>query len=87
MKLPRIAQPSPCSIEVKKGQTYYWCTCGFSQQQPFCDGTHKGTGMKSLPWTAEEDETVWFCGCKYTKNPPFCDGSHNCLPEEEKTEV
>jgi CDGSH-type Zn-finger protein len=79
MTLPVVVKPAPYGIEVKKGEKYCWCTCGLSAQQPFCDGAHKGTGMKSLHWMAEQDETVWFCGCKRTKNPPFCDGSHNEL--------
>jgi len=67
---------SPFPTEVQAGQKYFWCTCGLSAGQPFCDGSHKGSGLKSLLLEASESKTVWFCGCKETKNPPFCDGSH-----------
>ncbi|MCS6853142.1 MAG: CDGSH iron-sulfur domain-containing protein [Elioraea sp.] len=77
--LPKVAQSAPYPVEVKAGEKYWWCACGLSAAQPFCDGAHKGTGLKSLMWKAEKDETVWLCGCKRTKTPPFCDGSHNEL--------
>jgi CDGSH-type Zn-finger protein len=77
MTLPHCPQKSPYAIEVEEGKTYFWCTCGLSQKQPFCDGTHKGTGMKSLSFTADKTGTVWLCGCKKTGKQPFCDGTHN----------
>ncbi|MCB2358134.1 CDGSH iron-sulfur domain-containing protein [Clostridium estertheticum] len=79
MEKPVIAQKSPIAVEVKKGQTYYWCACGKSASQPFCDGSHKGTSFTPLAFTAEKDETAYICACKHSKNPPFCDGSHNSL--------
>ncbi len=79
MEKPVIAQKSPIAVDVKEGQTYYWCSCGKSASQPFCDGSHKGTSFTPLAFTAEKDETVHLCACKHTKNPPFCDGSHNSL--------
>ncbi len=66
----------PYGVAVEEGKTYFWCTCGFSQKQPFCDGAHKGTGMKSHPFIADKTGEVWLCGCKATKGSPFCDGSH-----------
>jgi CDGSH-type Zn-finger protein len=69
----------PCKAELKEGQKYFWCTCGLSAAQPFCDGAHKGTEMKSLHYISPTTETVRLCGCKATKTPPFCDGSHNQL--------
>jgi CDGSH-type Zn-finger protein len=68
---------SPHNVDLEEGQTYFWCTCGLSSKPPFCDGTHKGTGMKSHCFTAKASGKVWLCGCKQTKNPPYCDGSHD----------
>lgn len=76
---PVIAQKSPYIMTVEAGKTYYWCSCGKSANQPFCDSSHKGTGLKSVHYTATETKTVSFCGCKQTANPPFCDGSHGRL--------
>lgn len=76
MTLPHCPQAAPYDVEVEEGKSYYWCTCGLSQKQPFCDGAHKGSGMKSQCFTAEASGKVYLCGCKATKNPPFCDGSH-----------
>jgi CDGSH-type Zn-finger protein len=75
---PKIAQASPYMIEVEAGKQYSWCSCGFSQNQPFCDGAHKesGTGLKSFKYLALETKTIAFCGCKKTSNSPMCDGSH-----------
>lgn len=77
--LPKVAQATPYAVEVKCGETYWWCACGLSAKQPFCDGSHKGTGLKPVTWKAEKDETMWFCGCKRTGGQPFCDGTHNSL--------
>lgn len=79
MEKPEISQTSPIPVEVKKGETYYWCACGKSAAQPFCDGSHKGTAFSPMAFTAETDETVYLCACKQTKNPPFCDGTHKSL--------
>ena len=76
---PVIAQKAPYPIEVKAGKTYYWCRCGRSQRQPFCDGSHAGTAFEPVPLTATQSETVYLCGCKQTKNQPFCDGAHQTL--------
>ena len=71
------------TIQVEAGKTYSWCTCGFSQSQPLCDGSHKErSDKKSLKWTAPESTILNFCGCKQTNNPPFCDGSHLRLVDE-----
>jgi len=79
MEKPVISQKSPIAVEVKEGQTYYWCACGKSSTQPFCDGSHKGTSFEPVAFTAEKDETVYLCACKHTKTPPFCDGTHKSL--------
>ena len=74
-----ISQKAPIAVEVKKGETYYWCSCGKSSTQPFCNGAHKGTAFTPLAFTAEKDETAYLCACKHTKTPPFCDGTHKEL--------
>lgn len=76
---PHIAQRSPYSIDVKPG-TYYWCQCGRSKNQPFCDGSHTGTGFTPVEVKITEAKTVAFCGCKQTGARPFCDGTHAKLP-------
>ena len=76
---PHIAQKSPYASNVEAGKDYYWCSCGLSQNQPFCDGSHKGTGMSSKPYVAEKSGTVYFCGCKHSGNGALCDGSHSKL--------
>ncbi|MFA6856872.1 MAG: CDGSH iron-sulfur domain-containing protein [Treponema sp.] len=75
----KVAQKFPYTVEVEAGKTYYWCACGRSASQPFCDGSHKGTSFTPVKFTPEKTETVHLCGCKRTKNPPFCDGSHHSL--------
>lgn len=69
----------PIPINVEAGKSYWWCACGRSKSQPFCDGSHKGTGLAPVPFTAEATEEVWLCGCKQTSGKPFCDGTHNGL--------
>ncbi len=71
-----IAQKGPYPVEVETGKTYYWCRCGRSQKQPFCDGAHKGSEFSPLAYVAEDNETVYFCGCKQTREQPLCDGTH-----------
>jgi CDGSH-type Zn-finger protein len=79
MSEARVAQKFPYSSPVEAGKTYYWCACGQSANQPFCDGSHKGSSYFPKPFTAEKDGPAWLCGCKTTKNSPFCDGSHKAL--------
>ncbi len=76
---PIAAQLGPYPVEVEKGERYAWCRCGRSKNQPFCDGSHEGTGLEPVVFTAEKTETVYLCGCKDSGDPPFCDGSHNLL--------
>ncbi len=67
----------PYAFDVEEGKMYAWCTCGFSQKQPLCDGSHRGkTEKKSLKWVAPKSGTIYFCGCKATRSAPLCDGSH-----------
>ena len=74
-----IAQKEPYPTEVKKGETYYWCACGRSSSQPFCDGSHKETSFTPVAFTPDKDGTVYLCGCKQTNTPPYCDGTHKTL--------
>jgi glutamate synthase domain-containing protein 2 len=80
---PIIAAKSPAGVEVEKGETYAWCRCGRSSSQPFCDGSHAGTGLKPLVFEAGESEGVHLCRCKATSNPPYCDGTHARLTDLE----
>lgn len=77
---PRIAQKAPFPTEVTAGKTYFWCACGRSAKQPFCDGSHKGTGLSPVKFQATEDKKVFFCGCKHSSMAPLCDGTHKSLP-------
>ncbi|MDD2706411.1 MAG: CDGSH iron-sulfur domain-containing protein [Verrucomicrobiae bacterium] len=75
---PVIAGRTPIILEMQPGD-YYWCACGRSKQQPFCDGSHRGTGFKPIKTTITEVRTVAWCACKHSKNRPFCDGTHGLL--------
>ncbi len=79
MTEPVVAQKAPYPIAVEAGKTYFWCACGRSQTQPFCDGSHKGTGLAPMKFTAEAEKTLYFCGCKASSKAPFCDGTHQRL--------
>ena len=76
---PTIAQKAPYPVEVEAGKNYFWCACGQSKNQPFCDGSHKDTKFQPVRWTCEESGRKFFCGCKMSGNQPFCDGTHKDL--------
>jgi CDGSH-type Zn-finger protein len=77
--VPECAQKAPYPVDVTAGKTYWWCSCGLSKKQPFCDGSHKGGPFSPQSWTAEKDGKAWFCGCKQTGKAPMCDGRHKAL--------
>lgn len=79
MSEPVIAARTPMAVEVEAGKSYYWCTCGRSAKQPFCDGSHKGTDFAPMKYEPSSTGKVWFCACKRTGKAPLCDGSHNAL--------
>lgn len=83
MSKPIIADNKPIKVELKAGQEYYFCRCGRSKKQPYCDGSHSGTGMKPMSFTAEKDEDAYLCQCKHTANAPFCDGTHKRFTAEQ----
>lgn len=76
---PVVAQKTPYPVEVTAGEKYWWCACGKSAKQPFCDGSHKGSEFVPTPFEADESKKVFFCGCKHTQGVALCDGSHNSL--------
>jgi len=79
MPSPRIASTTPYSVDVEKGKHYFWCSCGQSENQPFCDGSHKNTEFTPIKYEATKSTTVFFCGCKHSNKKPLCDGTHNSL--------
>ena len=81
-KKGEVAGTSPTKVDLKEGETYYWCACGKSAKQPFCDGSHKGTGFMHVKWEHDCDESRFLCNCKQTSNPPYCDGSHMKLQDK-----
>lgn len=76
---PVIAQKFPYALELEAGD-YWWCACGRSAKQPFCDGSHKGSEFEPIKFTLTEKTKVWLCGCKRSGDKPFCDGAHKKLP-------
>ena len=76
---PKMAQKAPYVVELEAGKEYYWCACGESKNQPFCDGSHRGSGFVPMRFAAEATGPKYLCGCKKSKNPPFCDGTHRAL--------
>jgi CDGSH-type Zn-finger protein len=76
---PKIAQKSPLAVELEGGKTIYWCSCGKSANQPYCDGSHVGSAFSPAPYTPVASGTAYLCACKRSKNAPLCDGTHTAL--------
>ncbi len=79
MGTPEIGGRAPIPVEVVAGETYWWCACGRSQSQPFCDGSHEVTEFEPIEYKAEKSGKVFFCTCKRSKRKPTCDGTHKTL--------
>ena len=79
MSKPNVATTTPFAVDVERGKDYYWCACGLSKSQPFCDGSHKGTGLAPVKYTAPKTGDYWLCACKHTHKQPLCDGTHKTL--------
>ena len=78
MTQPVVAQKGPYALDLAAGD-YWWCACGKSAKQPFCDGSHKGGEFSPMKFTIDEAKKMWLCGCKSSGTKPFCDGTHNKL--------
>ncbi len=76
---PLMTQKNFYAVDVNEGDTYYWCACGRSKNQPFCDGAHQGSGLEPVAFQAEKSTTVYLCGCRKSAKKPFCDGTHKAL--------
>lgn len=79
MSEPDIAAKEPAGVELDPEKSYFWCSCGKSERQPFCDSAHKGLPFRPVRFSPEEAGEAWLCQCKQTKTPPYCDGTHNSL--------
>lgn len=79
MSSPIISQKAPYSVEVTAGEKYYWCSCGLSAKQPFCDGSHQDTKFVPIEFEASESSKLFICGCKHSGAVALCDGSHTTL--------
>ncbi len=82
MATGKATQNAPYRVDVESGKTYFWCACGLSSKQPFCDGSHKGSDFNPIKYTAEKDGVVAFCGCRSSAKVPLCDGTHRSLDTE-----
>ncbi len=82
MSKPKIAAREPVAVDIEPGRKYFWCRCGLSATQPYCDGSHVGTDFQPLEFEVKEKKRMYLCRCKHTKNEPQCDGTHTKLPEE-----
>ncbi len=87
MSKPKIADRKPIKVELKKGEEQYWCACGLSKNQPYCDGSHRTTDITPKKFVAEESGDAYLCMCKHSKNAPYCDGTHAKLPESDSSET
>lgn len=81
MTEPRIAAREPAVVQLTEGKNYFFCTCGLSAKQPFCDGSHTGTDFEPQKFTADHTGTAWLCQCKRSAKKPYCDGTHGNLTD------
>ncbi len=85
MSKPIVAAAEPVKVTLEEGKRYFFCACGHSSRQPFCDGSHENTGLAPKAFVAEAAGDFFLCQCKKTGNPPYCDGSHMALQNDPKT--
>ena len=85
MSKPKIADRKPIKVALKEGEEQYWCACGLSKNQPYCDGSHRTTDITPKKFVAEETGEAYLCMCKHSKNAPYCDGTHAKLKEEDNS--
>lgn len=83
MNKPVISDNKPSKVSLSKDKKYFFCACGRSQNQPFCDGSHKDTSLSPTAFIAEKDGDAWLCACKHTGNTPYCDGSHKQFTDDK----
>lgn len=76
---PEIADRKPAVVSLTEGEKYFFCSCGKSAKQPFCDGSHKDTDFKPMVFTSEKSGDAYLCQCKHSNKLPYCDGSHKNL--------
>lgn len=81
MTEPVVAAKAPIKMTLEAGKDYWWCACGLSQKQPFCDGSHKGSGLTPLKYSPETSGDYWLCACKQSSKKPLCDGTHRTLTQ------
>ena len=79
MTEPVVAAKAPAKVALEAGKDYWWCACGLSKSQPFCDGSHKGTSLAPMKYSVEKTADYWLCTCKHTSKKPLCDGTHKTL--------
>lgn len=79
MSAPAVAGKAPIKLQLEEGKDYWWCSCGLSSKQPFCDGSHKGGAFSPMKYTAPKSGDFWLCACKRTSKSPLCDGAHKAL--------
>jgi len=79
MASPVVAAKAPIKLAVEAGKDYWWCACGKSAKQPFCDGSHKGSEFSPVKFTPATSGDVWFCACKHSGKAPMCDGTHKTV--------
>ena len=79
-EMPEVGGRRSIPVKVEAGKSYWWCACGRSKSQPFCDGSHKGTALTPIEFKPTKSEQVWFCACKRSGKKPMCDGTHKTLP-------
>ena len=83
MSEPTIADNKPVKLGPGKDKKYYFCMCGLSSNQPFCDGSHKGSDFTPMAFQCDESKDYYLCQCKHSGNKPYCDGSHKQFDDDQ----